>query len=96
MASRDTYEKEVLPGRTKRLKNRIEKHKPKVVILYSFKYRKHWKKLVDVEFPKAMDNRAYFARNRTTLFVIVKHPATREKNEYFNQAGRRIAELLQV
>lgn len=97
LASRDTYEKEVLPGRTKRLKNRIEKHKPKVVILYSFTYVKHWKKLLEVEFPESTDNGAYFVRVRTTLFVIVKHPVGRGiKNEYFNQAGRRIAELLQV
>lgn len=95
LVSRERYEQVWANPGIKRLKNLIETYHPKVVVFYSFKYRKkYWKEIVGSNLTLAhASEKLYTYRKERTLFVVVKHPRPRRSNvpnSYFDQVGQFI------
>ena len=91
LADRETYKQACLALRTAHLRKRINEHKPRAVVFYSFTYQEHWQAIAGVDLLQE-SNGVYTGRNRSTLFIMTKHPAVKGvTNEYFHQAGRLIA-----
>jgi len=91
LGDRERYKHTCLMPRIAHLKQRINEHKPKAVIFYSFSYLAHWREIAEVDFLPASDG-MYIGRRGPSLFIITKHPAAKGiTNEYFHQIGKVIA-----
>ena len=73
LESRREYVKKYKPERVKRLRELIQKHKPKLVIFYSMGYLKDWKEAVEPLFANVIDGKLYIAKDDSTLYAIVPH-----------------------
>jgi hypothetical protein len=91
LADRNTYYQACLEPRIEHLKLRINTHEPEVVIFYGLSYQEHWQAIAEVDFSPVL-NGVSIARNRSTLFVMTRHPAARGvTNEYFHHIGKMIS-----
>jgi len=95
LVNRERYKQACLVPRIAHLRQRINEHRPKAVIFYSFSYREHWQEIAGVDFSLESDE-MYIGRRESSLFVITRHPAAKGiTSEYFHQVGKVIsAELL--
>ena len=73
LESREEYLKKYKPERVKRLRELIQKHKPKLVIFYSMGYLKDWKEAVEPLFADVIDGKLYIAKDDSTFYAIVPH-----------------------
>ena len=83
--------------RAKRLRSRILKERPRLVLFASMdaRYRKWWQTIADVEFkPRSFAGKAFdFGIMGSTAFVVTQHPAVRSmSNEFFQTVGKYVAE----
>lgn len=91
LADRGTYKQACLALRIAHLQRRIMEYEPRAVVFYSISYREHWKAIAGVNLVRESDG-VYTGRNRSTLFVMTRHPAAKGvTNDYFHQVGRLIA-----
>lgn len=91
LKTRKEYERRCRPKRMEALRRRIKEHKPKVVVFYSLGLRNFWGEVAGIGNPIIPPNGIMLTPTADTLFVIIKHPAARASNAYFNEAGRQIA-----
>lgn len=70
LSSRKEYEKNYLPDRAEKLKELIQKYKPKLIIFYSMKYLNYWEKIIG-EMPQIVTDRTRFASNKDTAFCVI-------------------------
>jgi hypothetical protein len=91
LASRREYLKKYKPERIKRLRELIQKHKPKLVIFYSMGYLTDWKDAVEPSFKKVIDGKLYIAKDDSTLYAIVPHSVAQKMS---NADWRHIAEKI--
>lgn len=90
LANRKTYVQWCLPSRIKHLQEQIIYYKPEAVVFYGLGYKEHWEKIAGIALCQESD-KIYTGWNKTTFFVMTKHPATQGvTNEYFHQVGRLI------
>ena len=91
LESRREYLKKYKPERVKRLRELIQKHKPKLVIFYSMGYLKDWKEAVEVSFNNVIDGKLYIAKDDSTLYAIVPHSVAHKMS---NTDWKEIAEKI--
>ena len=88
LADREAYKQTRLAPRIAHLRKRINEYKPRAVVFYSFSYREHWQAIAGVDLLQESDG-VYTGRNRSTLFIMTRHPAAKGvTSEYFHQVGR--------
>lgn len=88
--TREKYKQRCLPLRIKHLQTQITQYKPKAVVFYGLSYYKYWQMIAGIDLWQKTD-KIYTGYNRTTFFMMTKHPATQGvTNEYFHQVGRLI------
>ena len=98
LVSRQTYMGYYARRRAQSIRERIESHKPKAVVFYSFngQYRQWWSVIAGRPFTFDQENSVYVAQGDSTLFVISKHPtAFHVSNGYFREVGKMIAQRSQ-
>lgn len=90
LQNRDHYRAYVAPFRVARIQSLIQHHRPPYVIFYSFSYRvSYWEKIADVPLKENEELGCALGRNHDTMFVIIKHPATKGiSNDYYHSIGR--------
>lgn len=94
LENRGVYEKYVRPNRINHLKRKIEKHKPKAVVLYGKDNWEHYQEIAGVEFrSKEIDGiEVKYGKSKHTFFVLTLHPtAPGVTNDYFYKVGRLIS-----
>jgi hypothetical protein len=94
LENRGVYEKQVRPIRIKHLKRKVEKHKPKAVVLYGKANWKYYQEIAGVEFrSKEIDGiKVKYGKSKHTFFVLTLHPtASGVTNDYFCEIGRLIS-----
>jgi hypothetical protein len=97
LITRQTYMAYYAPRRANAIRQRIEEHKPKAVIFYSFNgwYRQWWAAIAGRQFKYIEDGGVYVAESDTTIFIITKHPtAFHVSSAYFEAVGKVIARQL--
>jgi hypothetical protein len=87
----DNYKTFILKYNTDKIKALINGREPEVVVFYGVSYRSYWEEIADCDFEE--QNGIFFTSNKSTLFVMIKHPVSRGvKNEYFHEVGKMIRE----
>jgi len=95
LENRATYKNEILTCRIYHLKSMADQRKPKAVIFYGTSYKKHWKKIADIDGLK--ENEIY--ERDGILFLMVKHPSPRahenkDSTYYYRSVGERLSHKL--
>jgi len=101
METRNKYYKNFLPERAERIKELVNKYKPKLVIFYSSNQKTHLPRWVQIigKIPELISNpenrlSMYFANNGNTSFCIIPQPTAgvsySELNEYAEKIKERI------
>jgi hypothetical protein len=92
LANRDHYRTFVAPYRIAHLQGLIEHHRPPYVIFYSFGYRlNYWEKIAGVALREHPDADCALGRRDETMFVVMKHPATKGvTGDYYQRMGRMV------
>jgi len=90
LGNRDHYRAFVSPFRVAHLQAQIRLHRPLYVVFYSFSYRvNYWEKIAGVPLKDNPDLGCALGRNNDTMFVIMKHPATKGiTSDYYDRIGR--------
>ncbi len=90
LGHRDHYRTFVAPFRVAHLQSQIQTRRPPYVIFYSFGYRvSYWEKIAGVRIKENPDLGCALGRNNDTMFMIIKHPATRGiPSDYYHSIGR--------
>ncbi|MBI4086600.1 hypothetical protein HY416_01310 [Candidatus Kaiserbacteria bacterium] len=70
LSSRREYEREYLQERTRKIKEFIQVHKPKLIIFYSMGYLPYWTNIIG-EMPEETTRRTRFASNKDTAFCVI-------------------------
>jgi hypothetical protein len=92
LAGRKTYREHVVSSRIAHLRQRIDEHQPKAVVLYGSGYDEYWKRIAGVDDWDTSAGGVRFATAGSTLFVPSKHPVAHgATNDYFEDIGRLIA-----
>jgi hypothetical protein len=97
LADRKLYTKYYAPPRADIIRQRIQKHKPGVVVFYGTTYRRRWNRIVGAKFPAVELDGISFQKVESTLFVLVPHPANpyrHRPDEYFLKVGAKITAML--
>lgn len=71
--TRKEYLKIYKPKRVARLRELINKYKPKIVIFYSLTYLEDWKETIPVPLQKVANTKLYIAKDHDTLYAVVPH-----------------------
>lgn len=85
--------------RTKFIKNKIKKFKPKVVIFYANKLIKYWDLIIEDNFNsnaekrKINDNYFQFIKKDSTCFIQTPQPAGVWGNDFWDKLGKEIKEI---
>lgn len=94
LSSRKTYREYVVGSRIAHLRDRVNQHQPKAVVLYGTGYDSYWKQIAGVDTWETSPEGVSFAKNNSTLFMPSKHPVAHgATNEYFINIGKLIVEL---
>lgn len=90
LVNRDHYRAFVAPFRVAHLQSQIRSHRPPYVVFYSFSYRvSYWEKIAGVPIKDNPELGCALGRNNDTMFVIIKHPATKGvTSDYYHSIGR--------
>lgn len=99
LRSRSEYMESYADMRTRRLRRRVEEHKPPVVVFYSFTYIERWRQIAGVELKMVPIGgvKTYSGGSEHTSFVVVPQPAHRMKGkgkDYYLQVGKAIGASL--
>jgi hypothetical protein len=91
ISTRDRYRKGVLPQRIKAIRERIEKHRPAVVVFHGIAYRKYWEEIIGRRFTPRNGERFETASDGNTRFALAPHPVAKGvSNADFEAIGRWI------
>ncbi len=94
LSSRKEYLKTYKPERVKALGALIKKHKPKIVLFYSFTYLKEWGEVIGVELQQVIPKRLYTAKDNDTMYIVVPHSTSRGvSNAEWKNIAEKIIEL---
>ena len=77
LSSRKDYLETYKPERVIALSELIKKHKPKIVLFYSFTYFKEWGEVAGMELKQIVPKRLYVAKDNDTLYIAVPHSTSR-------------------
>lgn len=91
LSSRREYLKRYKPERAERLRELIEKHKPKFVIFYSMVYLKEWAEVVPVPLKEVVEGKLHIAKDDRTVYAVVPHSVAHGVS---NNDWRQIAETI--
>ncbi|OGZ05524.1 MAG: hypothetical protein A2845_05965 [Candidatus Lloydbacteria bacterium RIFCSPHIGHO2_01_FULL_49_22] len=93
LSSRREYLKMYKPERIKRLRELIQKHKPKVVICYSMVYLEDWREITDAPFHETIPKKLYVAKDDHTVYAVVPHSVAHGvSNNDWKQIAEKIME----
>jgi hypothetical protein len=96
LSSRKEYLKEYKPERIKRLRELIQKHKPKFVIFYSMVYLEDWKHVAQVPFQEVMEKKLYVEKDDCTVYAVVPHSVAHGmSNDDWSQIAKYLIPLSQ-
>ncbi len=91
LATRAEYEKWFLPDRINKIKERIRRHQPAVVVFYGVGYRKHWQTISESNFVESENAGFYLAQAGSNSFFMTHHPAAHGRTtEYWQKIGESI------
>jgi hypothetical protein len=94
LASRKKYHDTFKARREEHLKQKIEEHKPKIVVFYGLGYRPHWEQIAQITF-QWVEGGFLEGSSDSTNYIIAKHPASvGVKHEYFHNIGRYLNDKL--
>lgn len=91
LKSRKKYKKIVMNLRSKLLKKMIEKYSPEMVILYSLKYLKIWRKIIGT--PLRKEGTLHYIKIAKTNYFVIRHPIARKprlSNKDWNEMAMKI------
>lgn len=99
LRSRNEYVKHYARLRALRLRQRIEEHRPAVVVFYSLSYMGWWNTVAGVDLTPTLIGgvKSFMGQNQHTVFAVVPQPSAHIKgkgNNYYTQVGQTIAERL--
>ncbi len=93
LSLRREYLKVYKPERIKRLRELIQKHKPKVMICYSMVYLEDWKQVTDVLFREVIPMKLHIAKDDHTVYAVVPHSVAHGmSNDNWKQIAEKIME----
>lgn len=92
LSSRKEYMKVYKPERIERLRELIQKHNPKFVILYSLTYLNDWREVADIQLEEIFEKKLYIAKNDHTIYAVVPHSTA---HGLFARDWKEIAEKLE-
>lgn len=88
LKNRETYLAELLPKRIVLLREKIQEHKPPMVIFYGTTYRDYYENVIGSPVRLDNDLGVFFHSDASTKYLIIKHPAARGvTNQYFINVG---------
>jgi hypothetical protein len=91
ISTRDRYRDGVRPQRIKAIRERIEKHRPALVVFYGIGYGEDWEEIIGRRFTPKNGERFKTASNGTTRFALAQHPVAKGvSNADFEAIGRWI------
>lgn len=94
LASRRQYRDTFKAKREKHLKQKIEEHKPEIVVFYGLGYRPYWEQIAQITF-QMVEAGFFEGSSDSTNYIIAKHPASvGVKHEYFQNIGRYLKNKL--
>jgi len=73
LSSRREYLKLYKPERVKRLRELIQKHRPKFVIFYSMVYLSDWMEATPIPLKEVIAKKLYVAKDDSTIYAVVPH-----------------------
>ena len=73
LSSRKEYLERYKPERIKRLRELIQKHKPKFVIFYSLTYLNDWQEVASVPLEEVLEKKLHIAKDDHTIYAVVPH-----------------------
>ena len=88
LRNRETYKDYCLPWRIEHIRTNITKYQPRLVVLCGISYIQHWQAIAGKKVVLQKINEFWTAKTGNTLYLIVKHPATKGiTNAYFKEIG---------
>lgn len=95
LRSRETYLAELRPKRIKLLRDRIDRHAPRAVVLLGWSYMAVWNELVGSPLDLREEPRIRIAQRGKTVFIASRHPTSYGvTNQYFAQIGAQTRAIL--
>lgn len=93
LRNRREYETALKESRSRHIWERIQEHRPELVVFYSFGDMPAWTAVSGCTF--TLEGGVHLAKRDGTLFVVTRHPvAWGPTNAYFDSVGTRIRGLL--
>jgi hypothetical protein len=92
LQKRSDYRRHVLRNRIAGLRRMIQEHEPRAVLFYGDSYRRQWKLVCDLAFPKG--ERSLNGAG-VTQYMLLPHPTPQygaSPDRYFDEAGRTLRE----
>lgn len=101
LKNRKVYHAELRDQRINYLKNKIEKHRPKVVLFYGLSMKEYWNEIIGTDLLQAIDvipskQKTKFIKINNICYFQCPHPAIqfgRLPNKYWIGLGNKIKEL---
>lgn len=95
LASRQKYFSAFAPRRSARLRELVDRYRPKIVLFYGSSYEKWWREVAGIELSVDDRLRVSSGHRSGTYFVVADHPAARGlRSGYFDAVGHYCAQRL--
>lgn len=86
LKTREAYQNFMLLERACRLRDRVEEHRPPVVVFYGSSWHRYWGMIARGGWSQAIQGRLMGLQRNGTAFYVTRHPA-RESDAYFREIG---------
>lgn len=96
LQKRKTYCKAVAEKRISFIKEKIQCHKPKLMVFYSTQYKCYWKRIIDkedLEKTEIMGHTISYFDSKDTFYIICQHPCAIRNNKYWHTLGTFAREI---
>lgn len=92
LRNREAYQHKMLDQRITLLRQRIDSHRPPVVVFYGDGQLKHWRRIMgDGAYPRPLPQKLISHERDDVAFFVTKHPAHPDlqatSDEYFQEIG---------
>ena len=82
-------------ARARHIRNRMVRHKPRLVVFYDHAHAAKWRTIADASFSPCIVEGCLTADGGPTCFMLLRHPeSVGTTNDYFDRAGSLAAELM--
>lgn len=91
----DRFVDQFLTRRTRHIRSRLARHKPRLVVFYDRTHVDIWSRIAGVSFSPTELPSCHAAQSKDTLFMLLRHPeSVGTTNRYFEEAGKLAARLM--